>query len=76
MPVPVPSIKEESEQQPAEQEEEVFNEENVESSNQEQSDFANLKIKVTNEYYTEPRLIYTYFSRLPNYKVRILSRDL
>ena len=58
MPVPVPSIKEESEQQPAEQEEEVFNEENVESSNQEKSDFANLKIKVNNEYYTEPRLIY------------------
>ena len=60
LPVPVPSIKDEPEQ-----EEEVFNEEkeeNVESSNQEQSDFANLKIKVANEYYTEQRLIYTYFS--------------
>ena len=61
LPVPVPSIKDEPEQ-----EEEVSNEENVESlnqkhvesSNQEQSDFANLKIKVNNEYYTEPRLIY------------------
>ena len=65
LPVPVPSIKDEPEQ-----EEEVFNEEkeeNVESSNQEQSDFANLKIKVANEYYTEQRLIYTYFSRLVNY---------
>ena len=58
LPVPVPSIKDEPEQ-----EEEVFNEEkkgeNVESSNEEKSDFANLKIKVNNEYYTEPRLIYT-----------------
>ena len=56
LPVPVPSIKDEPEQE----EEEVFNEEkkeNVESSNQEQSDFANLKIKVNNEYYTEPRSI-------------------
>ena len=65
LPVPVPSVKDEPEQ-----EEEVFNEENVESSSQEQSDFANLKIKVTNEYYTEPaepRLIYTSFSSLINY---------
>ena len=65
LPVPVPSIKDEPEQ-----EEEVFNEEkkeNVESSNQEQSDLPNWKIKVTNEYYTEKRLIYTYFSRLVNY---------
>ena len=64
LPVPVPSIKDEPDQ-----EEEVFNEEkkeNVESSNQEQNDFANLKIKVTNDYYTEPRLIYTYFSTLVN----------
>ena len=62
LPLPVPSIKDEPDQ-----EEEVYNEEKVDSSNQEQSDFANLKIKVTNEYYTEPRLMYTYFSRLIDY---------
>ena len=62
LPVPVPSIKDEPEQD----EEEVFNEEkkeNVESSNQEQSDLPcddlpNWKIKINNEYYTEKRLIY------------------
>ena len=67
LPVPVPSIKDEPEQ-----EEEVLNEEkkeNVESSNQEQSDLPcddlpNWKIKINNEYYTEQRLIYTYFSKL------------
>ena len=61
LPVPVPSIKDEPEQK-----EEVFNEEkkeNVESSNQEQSDLPcddlpNWKIKINNEYYTEKRLIY------------------
>ena len=59
LPVPVPSIKDEPEQ-----EEEVLNEEkkeNVESSNQEKSDLGDLpnwKIKINNEYYTEKRLIY------------------
>ena len=66
LPVPVPSIKDEPDQ------EEVFNEEkkeNVESSNQEQSDLPcddlpNWKIKINNEYYTEQRLIYAYFRGL------------